>query len=116
MFYKMDNFSGEDSITVTDIGYYGLKDTLECGQCFRYEEVTAKGSYTEYMTVIGDTVVRVAQKKIGELIFFGVSEEEFLNICVPYFSLDTDYEKIRRDIISKTDSAWLASARPSATR
>ena len=110
MFYKIDNFSEENLITVTDIGDYSLKDTFECGQCFRYEEVKKEENYTEYMTVVKDKVIRVGQQKIGELIFHDICEDDFLKICVPYFSLDTDYEEIRRDILGRTDSAWLTDA------
>ncbi len=110
MFYKIENFSGKNSIIVTDIGDYSLKDTLECGQCFRYEEVFSEDGYTEYMTVACDKVITVGQKTHGELIFPEISEADFLKVCVPYFSLDTDYEKIRKDIIKRTNSAWLTEA------
>ena len=110
MFYEIDNFQCKNSIIVTDIGDFSLKDTFECGQCFRYEEVQKEENYTEYMTVVKDRVIRVGQRKPGELIFSEISEEDFLKICVPYFSLDTDYEEIRGDILGRTNSAWLADA------
>ena len=39
-----------------------------------------------------------------------MSEKTFLEVCVPYFSLNTDYEKIRADITERTDSEWLCKA------
>lgn len=110
MFYKIEDFNGEKAVFVTDIGDYSLSDTLECGQCFRYERCCSEDGYTEYMTVVGDKVIRIGQRKVGELIFPEINETDFLSVCVPYFSLDTDYEEIRRDILRRTDSAWLASA------
>ena len=115
MFYKIkkDN-SGKQIITVSDVGSYSLKDTFECGQCFRYELIEERPDYVEYMTVVKDKIITVGQSRIGELIFYGMSEEDFIETAVPYFTLETDYEKIRADIIRHTDSEWLVRAAESA--
>ena len=111
MFYKREKISdGGEAIVVNDIGFYSLRDTFECGQCFRYELVREEGEYVEYVTVYKERLIRVGQKKIGELIFYDVSDEEFESVIVPYFSLTTDYEEIRKDIIKRCDSEWLKSA------
>ena len=99
-----------NAITVKIPGRYSLEDTLLCGQCFRYELTEKRKDYTEYMTVIKDLVVTVGQKKEGELIFYDVTEEEFNSIIRPYFDLDTDYEAIKEDIVSHTDSPFLIEA------
>lgn len=115
MFYeriKLDD--GRWAISVSDLGYYNLKDTFECGQCFRYEVIKEEDGYIEYMTVVGDKIIRVGQKNPGELVFLGMTDEEFCKIAIPYFSLETDYEKIRADIVSRTDSDWLIRAADSA--
>lgn len=115
MFYeriKLDD--GRWAIWVSDIGYYSLRDTFECGQCFRYEVINADDGYIEYMTVLKDKIIKVAQRKPGELLFFDMTDEEFSLIAVPYFSLETDYEKIRADIISRQDSDFLIHAADSA--
>ena len=114
MFYKIHDGSEGAVITVTDLGYYSLKDTMECGQCFRYELTADKDGYVEYVTIVGNELIRVGQRSLGELIFYGISEETFLDVCVSYFSLETDYEKIREDIISHTDSEWLKRAADAA--
>ena len=102
--------NGRDAIVVTVPGAYDLRDTLECGQCFRYEEVAHDGEYSEYIIPVGDVLISVGQRKRGELIFYDAGDEEFETVIRPYFTLDTDYEKIRTDIISRTDSEWLRSA------
>ena len=48
---------------------------MECGQCFRYEQIPRNDGYTEYMTVVGDELIRVVQVTEGELIFPGMSDE-----------------------------------------
>lgn len=115
MFYERIKLNdGAEAIAVSGLGSYSLKDTFECGQCFRYEVIKEDGEYIEYMTVTGDKIIRVGQHIPGELLFFDMSDEEFSEIAIPYFSLETDYEKIRADIISRTDSDWLKRAADSA--
>lgn len=107
---KRELFNGEDAIVVSGIGNIDLRDTLECGQAFRYELLSEDAGYLEYMTVVGKVIIRVGQRERGELIFFGVSDEEFESVVRPYFALDTDFEAIRKDVIANTDSEWLKSA------
>ena len=115
MFYERIKLSdGREAISVTGIGYYSLKDTFECGQCFRYELIKEDGEYTEYLTVTGNKIIKVGQRAPGELLFFDMTDADFSEIAIPYFSLETDYEKIRADIISRTDSDWLIKAADSA--
>ena len=111
MFYKINDTADQrTSITVTDIGDYDLKATLECGQCFRYELICDDGGYREYMTVVKDKIITVGQRTVGELIFYDSSEEDFIETIVPYFDLNTDYGMIKNDIIARTDSDWLKRA------
>jgi len=115
MFKKFrEVWRGESAIVVSGIGNMDLCDTLECGQAFRYEKIISEESYVEYMTVVGDLLVRVGQRERGELIFLDITEEELDTVCVPYFALDLDFEEIRRDVIARTDSEWLKSAAESA--
>ena len=101
---------GRDAIWVKELGEYCLKDTFECGQCFRYELVEEKDGYIEYMTVVGEKIINVAQSAPGELYFIGITDDDFKNVAIPYFTLETDYVSIKHDIISRTDSDWLKNA------
>ena len=103
-------FEGRSAIVAEGLGGYSLCDTLECGQCFRHRLIKNENGYTEYMIPVGNSLLFVGQEKLGELIFFDISEEEFYKTAVPYFTLDTDYEAIKNDIRRRTDSAWLLSA------
>ena len=108
--YKKKAIDGREAIVVTAKGAYSLADTLECGQCFRYEKIKDNNEYKEYVIPTRDLLINVGQRVPGELIFYGITEKDFLNVAVPFFSLDTDYTKIRDDIISRTDSEWLKEA------
>lgn len=111
MFYKREKICEEcEAIVVNDIGFYSLRDTLECGQCFRYELTRNDDEYVEYITIYKEKLIRVGQRTVGELIFYDVSDEDFENVIVPYFSLSTDYEEIRSDILKRTNSDWLKEA------
>ena len=107
---KSEIWRGEPVLVVSGIGDMDLTDTFECGQAFRYERAISEEDYVEYVTVVGDKVIRVGQRERGELLFFNMTEEELERICVPYFALDTDYRAIREDILCRTDSLWLTRA------
>ena len=119
---KYVNIQGREAIAVSGLGNYSLADTFECGQAFRFVKISPDADgrvnsigekyegYVEYMTVIGESLVFVGQRCPDELIFFGMSDEEFDSICVPYFSLDADYGKIKKDILEHTDSEFLHKA------
>ena len=103
-------FDGVEAIFVTGLGAYSLRDTMECGQCFRYERIERADGIDEYMTVTRDKLLDVAQREKGELIFKGISDEDFENTARIYFNLDTSVEKVKNDIVGRTDSDWLKSA------
>ena len=94
---------------------YSLSDTLECGQCFRHELVRDEQGVREYVIPIGDDLVSVSQKRVGELIFKPLYDEEnyrklFDEVIAPYFTLERDYNAIASDIIERANNDWLTEA------
>ena len=111
MFEKIESiFDGKKAILVRDLGRYDLKNTMECGQCFRYEKIPREDGIDEYMTVVGAELVRVAQTTPGELIFPEMTDAVFTTVAVPYFALDRDLESIKDSVVKSTDSEWLKTA------
>ena len=100
---------GETAIAVTGLGEYCLRDTMECGQCFRYERVAGECP-DRYRTVVGDVIIDVGQRERGELLFFGMTDADFERVARPYFALDTALCEIKADILRRTDSEWLRAA------
>ena len=111
MFQKIyAKYRERDAIIITGLENYSLRDTLECGQAFRYEPLVCEEKYTEYLTVVGDKLITVGQEATDSLIFFGIDDEALEQIAAPYFALSEDYGRIRREITDNTDSEWLQSA------
>lgn len=107
---KREIWEGRDTLFVSGLGDYSLRDTLECGQAFRYELIESREGWVEYMTVVGEELIFVGQRQAGELLFFDITDEAFENVVVPYFALDVDYTRIREDITARCKSEWLARA------
>ncbi len=107
---KNEVYRGRKATVIDGLGYCNLTDTLECGQAFRYEQTVKEDGYVEYLTVAYGKIIRVGQRKVGELIFYDRWTEEYEEIVSRYFCFDLDFEAIREDIISRTDSEWLKKA------
>ena len=106
---------GESVYEVTASFPYSLEDTLECGQCFRHELIKKEPTgYVEYLIPLGSSLVRVGQEAVGKVLFYSTDENEVKNTLIPYFSLDVDFGKIKRDITERTESEWLKKAADSA--
>ncbi len=116
---KRASLFGRDALIIDGLCDYSLEDTLECGQCFRHlklcptDTVPAPAdaeNYVEYMTVVGKYLITVGQRSRSELIFYNVADDVFDKVCVPYFSLDRDYDAIRAEIVESYPSEFLSKA------
>lgn len=107
---KSEVYRGRTATVIDGLGYMSLTDTLECGQAFRYERLVSEDGYVEYLTVAYGMLINVGQRREGELIFYDEWTEEYAAAVSKYFCFDTDFEAIRQDIISRTDSEWLKEA------
>lgn len=111
MFVKKHKvINGEAVISISELQYFSLADTLECGQAFRYELLKKEDGYVEYLTVVKDNLIRVGQRSDGELLFYDISDDVFEQVCLPYFSLDTDYAAIKREVTELANSPRLSEA------
>lgn len=73
---------------------FNLKNTLECGQCFRWENIDDN----KYIGIIEDRVIEVKQD--GKYLYISSNKKENLKeVVVKYFDLNTDYSKIESEII-----------------
>ena len=82
------------SVTVTtDLN---LRETLECGQCFRWNSLPAPEGEIRYHGVAFQKELTVVQRK--NEVTFHCTEEEFVRYWRVYFDLDTNYMEIHRDL------------------
>ena len=84
---------------VLKVDCFNLKDTLECGQCFRWEKDNEEDN--TYIGVLKDRVIKV--KQIENKLYIDSSNYDNLESVVKkYFDLDVDYYKIEK-VISTFD-------------
>jgi len=77
---------------------FDLKNTFECGQCFRWNENT-DGSYSG---IVGDKYMTVFRD--GEFIVIANADEnDYQTIWKRYFDLNVCYDDIKRELISLDD-------------
>lgn len=91
--------SGPDLILKTVC--FNLKDTLECGQCFRWKRIDnnlGENRYiSEYIGVISDRVIRIRQ--INNTIYVYSNVKENLKETIEYyFDLYNNYDRIEKEI------------------
>ena len=84
---------------------FNLKDTLECGQCFRWKK--ANDEDNRYIGVVHDRVIDIEQK--GNILKVNSNKEENLEEVVKeYFDLNTDYQEVESRIIKIDDNIYKA--------
>lgn len=79
----------ENDIVLEGFDCLNIKNTLLCGQAFRWKETDA-GTYIG--TVRGHTLC--IEQKDNEIIFRNTPESTFNDLWVPYFDLERDYKEI----------------------
>ncbi|MBQ2687908.1 MAG: DNA-3-methyladenine glycosylase 2 family protein [Clostridia bacterium] len=82
----------ENKIEVYGLKDFELKDTLMCGQCFRFKE-NEDGSF--WGVAFGKVITLI---KTDDNLTLFTNEEDFQNIWRSYFDLDIDYTKIKEDL------------------
>ncbi len=112
MFNKFrENIHGREATVVKGLGAFSLPDTLECGQIFRFEPVENEiEGLREYIITAYGLVIDAAQREVGELILFGMSDEDFDAVIPRLFFMVGSLDEIKADIISRTSSEWLRCA------
>lgn len=82
-----------NSVTLKGVKSFNLEQTLECGQCFRWEKV----SENNYIGVAFGRVLEAVQEN-DVITFYNTNEQDFKNIWLKYFSLDRDYTEIKTQL------------------
>lgn len=76
------------------VNNFNLKDTITCGQIFRFEE-EKDGSYT---VILSDRVINIYQT--DDYIYFDSNKEDDLEkVIINYFDLNYDYDSINNMLL-----------------
>ena len=87
----------EQIYVLKNIENFEPKHIFECGQCFRWN----KEDDDSYTGVVGINVLNV-KKDQNNIIIKGICKDNIQDVCMQYFNLGTDYNKIKTDL-SKID-------------
>lgn len=88
----------EDRVILEEVKNFNIKQTFECGQCFRWEKI----SDNNFIGVAYGKVIELVQEN-KEITILNTNKEDFENIWFNYFDLDRDYKKIK-DELSKDET------------
>lgn len=81
----------EGSVRIDGLGDFSLRDTLDCGQCFRWNE-----SGDGFDGVVEGKFCHAVQDGDGALLLL-TTREDFDALWRDYFDLDRDYDELRRE-------------------
>lgn len=91
------NYKNEN-IIVEDVEDFVLSQTLECGQCFRYDKI----GDNDYIIVAMNKMLHIKQEE-QTLTLYNTTEDDYKNIWEDYFDLKTDYGAIKKILLEKDD-------------
>lgn len=83
---------GKD-IVLTEYDSFVISQTLECGQCFRFEKIDEEN----YVVIAFGRILNIYQNG-DEIVFADTTESDFKNIWERYFDLDRNYMGIKLKI------------------
>ena len=84
-----------DAVILAGYDSFNIAETLECGQCFRYEKMAEQ----EYHIIAHARSLFIRQTK-DTTFFYKTTVQEFEEIWAPYFDLNRDYRAIKETLAS----------------
>ena len=89
--------SYDDYVVIEDVKNFKLKHIFECGQIFRFEEV----SEGNYVVIAFGTLIEIREQG-DNILIYNSTEEDVKNIWIKYFDLDRDYSVIKQELSKDT--------------
>jgi len=86
----------DNKIVISDLEYFDIAQTFDCGQCFRFDRVDSDSAIT-YEGVAFGKYVRLSQS-LGKLTLYNTDKDDFESIWKPFLALDEDYGAIRQTL------------------
>ena len=88
----------KNNIVIEEVKDFLLSQTLECGQCFRFDKLDDE----DYVVVANNKLLHIKQEK-DNLILYNTSKEDVTDFWIHYFDLDTDYKQIKNYLRRKDE-------------
>ena len=88
----------KNNIVIEEVKDFLLSQTLECGQCFRFDKLDDE----DYVVVANNKLLHIKQEK-DNLIFYDTTKEDVTDFWIHYFDLDTDYKQIKNYLRRKDE-------------
>lgn len=85
--------SSENGIIIRGVKNFNLKHIFECGQIFRFEEI----DNDNFIVIAFGKLIELVQRN-NDVFIYNTTEEEFEEIWLNYFDLDTDYSIIKEEL------------------
>ncbi len=83
----------EDHITIQEVKNFRLRQTFECGQCFRFKKI----SDFNYIVIAFGKVIELKEEK-NNIHIYNSTEEDVKNIWIKYFDFERDYSSIKKEL------------------
>ena len=77
---------------------FKISETLECGQCFRFEKIADE----KYTVVAFGKVILLEENKDKTVTIYGADENDYKEIWEDYFDFKRDYNQIK-ELLSSED-------------
>ncbi len=108
-FFKDTKTEYEGQLPFVRVGFkgeYNLAKTLDCGQCFRWENI----GNGEWLGVAFGRLISIKQDG-NELIIYNSTAKDFNEIWCHYLALDEDYDEIDRELLENCQNPTFVKAR-----
>lgn len=89
----MDYTSVNNTIIIRQPDSFRLSETLECGQCFRFEKIAED----DYAVIAFGKAIR-AKETDGDIYLEGLTKDDFESKWLHYFDLNRDYSALKADL------------------
>lgn len=109
-FVEFTTPNGVMGVKIENIPYFDIFKSFDCGQCFRFDEVSIFGNKYEYGGVAFDKYIVFAQNHPNEIIIYNSTYEDYQKIWKHYLALDADYEQINSDILKALNHSHMDTA------
>ncbi len=91
----------KDHLCLTGLSDFDVSQIFDCGQCFRFDADITETGKKAFSGIAYGRYIRIEQPGEDKILLYNVTETDFYDIWVPFFSIDENYSIIKEDIIKR---------------